>query len=162
MRSGRRPSGNDRERIVGKRIHYRLSQHAPYPAPMHDSAGAVQFPRSKAREWNLDAEAHPRALWPQRWRRCNRLGSPFRPVMLKFTAVRRATIAWMTVTLFNRMSLSCRQAGAPEVTMIGARAWAHHGSAVPLAGPPRSERFSGVRCRVIRWKRTHPRMSLLL
>jgi acetyl esterase/lipase len=38
-------------------IHYRLSQHAPYPAPMHDSARAVQFLRSKAREWNLDPKA---------------------------------------------------------------------------------------------------------
>ncbi len=35
-------------------IHYRLSQHAPYPAPMQDSARAVQFLRAKATEWNLD------------------------------------------------------------------------------------------------------------
>jgi len=35
-------------------IHYRLSSHAPYPAPMVDSARAVQFLRSKATEWNLD------------------------------------------------------------------------------------------------------------
>lgn len=37
-------------------IHYRLSGHAPYPAQMLDSAKAVQFLRSKADEWNLDAE----------------------------------------------------------------------------------------------------------
>ena len=35
-------------------IHYRLSNHAPYPAQMHDSARAIQFLRSKAAEWNLD------------------------------------------------------------------------------------------------------------
>lgn len=35
-------------------IHYRLSGEAPYPAAMHDSARAVQFLRSKAKEWNLD------------------------------------------------------------------------------------------------------------
>ena len=35
-------------------INYRLSQHAPYPAPMMDSARAVQFMRSKAKEWNVD------------------------------------------------------------------------------------------------------------
>ena len=35
-------------------IHYRFSQHAPYPAPMMDSARAVQFLRSKAKEWNID------------------------------------------------------------------------------------------------------------
>ena len=35
-------------------IHYRLSQHAPYPAQMHDSARAIQFLRSKAEEWNID------------------------------------------------------------------------------------------------------------
>jgi len=36
-------------------IHYRLSQHAPFPAPMLDSARAIQFLRSHAKEWNLDA-----------------------------------------------------------------------------------------------------------
>lgn len=36
---------------------YRLSQHAPYPAPMQDSARAVQMLRLRAREWNLDAKA---------------------------------------------------------------------------------------------------------
>lgn len=35
-------------------IHYRLSQHAPYPAQMHDSARAIQFIRSKADAWNID------------------------------------------------------------------------------------------------------------
>ncbi len=35
-------------------INYRLSQHAPFPAPMLDGARAVQFLRSKAAEWNLD------------------------------------------------------------------------------------------------------------
>ena len=37
-------------------INYRLSEHAPYPAQMLDSARAVQFLRSKAGEWNLDAK----------------------------------------------------------------------------------------------------------
>lgn len=37
-------------------IHYRLSQDAPYPAQMHDSARAIQFIRSKAAEWNIDPE----------------------------------------------------------------------------------------------------------
>jgi acetyl esterase len=35
-------------------MNYRFSQHAPFPAPMHDGARAVQFLRSKAKEWNLD------------------------------------------------------------------------------------------------------------
>src|SRR5262245_38879731 len=35
-------------------INYRLSQHAPFPAPMLDGARAVQFLRSRARDWNLD------------------------------------------------------------------------------------------------------------
>jgi acetyl esterase len=35
-------------------IHYRLSSHAPYPAPMHDSARAIQFLRSKSAKWNID------------------------------------------------------------------------------------------------------------
>lgn len=35
-------------------INYRFSQHAPYPAPMEDSARAIQTLRSKAAEWNLD------------------------------------------------------------------------------------------------------------
>lgn len=35
-------------------INYRLSQHAIFPAPFHDSARAVQFIRSKAKDWNID------------------------------------------------------------------------------------------------------------
>jgi acetyl esterase len=37
-------------------INYRLSDVAPYPAQMHDSARAIQFIRSKATEWNIDAK----------------------------------------------------------------------------------------------------------
>ncbi len=36
-------------------IHYRLSDSAPYPAQMLDSARAIQFLRAKAAEWNLDS-----------------------------------------------------------------------------------------------------------
>lgn len=35
-------------------INYRLSHQAPFPAPMLDGARAVQFLRSRSREWNLD------------------------------------------------------------------------------------------------------------
>lgn len=35
-------------------ISYRLSQHAPFPAPMLDGARAIQFLRSKAREYKID------------------------------------------------------------------------------------------------------------
>jgi len=35
-------------------VNYRFSSDAPFPAPMHDGARAVQFVRSKAKEWNLD------------------------------------------------------------------------------------------------------------
>jgi acetyl esterase len=35
-------------------INYRLSDVAPYPAQMHDSARAIQFIRSKSPEWNID------------------------------------------------------------------------------------------------------------
>ncbi len=35
---------------------YRLSQHARYPAQMHDSARAVQFLRSKSEAWNIDPD----------------------------------------------------------------------------------------------------------
>jgi acetyl esterase len=35
-------------------INYRLSDVAPYPAQMQDSARAIQFMRSQAAEWNLD------------------------------------------------------------------------------------------------------------
>jgi len=34
--------------------HYRLSHDAPFPAPMHDGARAIQFLRSKAEAWNID------------------------------------------------------------------------------------------------------------
>lgn len=37
-------------------INYRLSQHAPFPAPMHDSGRAVQYLRSKAKDFNLNPE----------------------------------------------------------------------------------------------------------
>lgn len=35
-------------------IHYRLTDTAPFPAPMHDGARAVQHLRHKAKEFNLD------------------------------------------------------------------------------------------------------------
>src|SRR5688500_20094348 len=35
-------------------INYRLSQHAPFPAPMLDGGRAVQFARSKAKEWSIE------------------------------------------------------------------------------------------------------------
>lgn len=35
-------------------INYRYSSQAPFPAPFQDAARAVQFLRSKAKEWNLD------------------------------------------------------------------------------------------------------------
>jgi len=35
-------------------INYRYSSQAPFPAPFHDAARAVQYLRSKAGEWNLD------------------------------------------------------------------------------------------------------------
>ena len=37
-------------------INYRYSTIAPLPAPVHDAARAVQFLRSKAGEWELDAK----------------------------------------------------------------------------------------------------------
>jgi len=37
-------------------INYRLSDVAPYPAQMNDSARAIQFIRSKAAEWNIDPQ----------------------------------------------------------------------------------------------------------
>jgi acetyl esterase/lipase len=37
-------------------INYRLSDVAPYPAQMLDSSRAIQFLRSKAREWNIDPQ----------------------------------------------------------------------------------------------------------
>jgi acetyl esterase len=38
-------------------INYRYSTQAPYPAPMMDSARAVQYLRQHAHEWNLDPRA---------------------------------------------------------------------------------------------------------
>ena len=35
-------------------VNYRYSTIAPLPAPVHDAARAIQFLRSKAKEWNLD------------------------------------------------------------------------------------------------------------
>jgi len=35
---------------------YRFSSDAPFPASMHDGARALQFVRSKAKEWNIDPE----------------------------------------------------------------------------------------------------------
>jgi acetyl esterase/lipase len=35
-------------------INYRYTTTAPFPGPMHDSARAIQFIRSKATEWNID------------------------------------------------------------------------------------------------------------
>jgi len=35
-------------------INYRYSSQAPFPAPFHDAARAVQYLRSKSKEWNLD------------------------------------------------------------------------------------------------------------
>lgn len=37
-------------------INYRLSSEAPLPAPVHDAARAIQFIRSKAREWNINPD----------------------------------------------------------------------------------------------------------
>ncbi len=37
-------------------INYRLTPDNPLPAPVHDAARAIQFIRSKAREWNLDGK----------------------------------------------------------------------------------------------------------
>ena len=34
-------------------INYRLTSEAPLPAPVHDAARAIQFIRSKAKEWNI-------------------------------------------------------------------------------------------------------------
>ncbi len=35
-------------------INYRLTGEAPLPAPVHDAARAIQFLRSKAKEWNIN------------------------------------------------------------------------------------------------------------
>jgi len=37
-------------------VNYRLTQTAPFPAPMRDAARALQFLRNKAGEWNLNPE----------------------------------------------------------------------------------------------------------
>jgi hypothetical protein len=37
-------------------VNYRFSSDAPFPAPMLDGARAVQFVRSKAREWNINPD----------------------------------------------------------------------------------------------------------
>jgi acetyl esterase/lipase len=37
-------------------INYRLSGIAPLPAPVHDAARAIQFLRTKAKEWNIDTD----------------------------------------------------------------------------------------------------------
>ncbi len=37
-------------------INYRLSTKAPLPAPVHDAARAIQFIRSKAKEWNINPD----------------------------------------------------------------------------------------------------------
>jgi acetyl esterase/lipase len=37
-------------------INYRYATMAPLPAPVHDAARAIQFLRSRAREWNLDRD----------------------------------------------------------------------------------------------------------
>ncbi|MGE5191923.1 MAG: alpha/beta hydrolase fold domain-containing protein, partial [Deltaproteobacteria bacterium] len=37
-------------------INYRLTGEAPLPAPVHDAARAIQFLRTKAREWNIDTK----------------------------------------------------------------------------------------------------------
>jgi acetyl esterase len=35
-------------------VNYRYSSQAPFPAPFHDAARAIQVLRSRAKEWNLD------------------------------------------------------------------------------------------------------------
>lgn len=37
-------------------VNYRLTGEAPLPAPVHDAARAIQFLRSKAGEWNINAK----------------------------------------------------------------------------------------------------------
>jgi arylformamidase len=37
-------------------INYRLTGEAPLPAPVHDAARAIQFIRSRAKEWNIDTQ----------------------------------------------------------------------------------------------------------
>ena len=61
FRGGRKESINARtlrelldEGISVAAIHYRLLQTAPLPAAHHDSRRALQFLRSRAKEWNVD------------------------------------------------------------------------------------------------------------
>ena len=37
-------------------VEYRLTPENPLPAPVHDAARAIQFIRTKAKEWNIDPE----------------------------------------------------------------------------------------------------------
>lgn len=37
-------------------INYRLTGEAPLPSPVHDAARAIQFLRTKAKEWNIDTD----------------------------------------------------------------------------------------------------------
>jgi len=37
-------------------INYRLTPKSPLPAPVHDAARAIQFLRSKSREWNINTQ----------------------------------------------------------------------------------------------------------
>ena len=37
-------------------VNYRLTPDSPLPAPVHDAARAIQFLRTKAKEWNIDAQ----------------------------------------------------------------------------------------------------------
>ncbi len=37
-------------------VNYRLTPDSPLPAPVHDAARAIQFLRTKAREWNIDTQ----------------------------------------------------------------------------------------------------------
>src|SRR5262245_10120887 len=37
-------------------INYRLTAEVPLPAPVHDAARAIQFLRTKAKEWNIDTD----------------------------------------------------------------------------------------------------------
>jgi len=46
-----------KEGISVASINYRYSTQAPYPAPMADSARAIQFLRLRAAEWNLNPKA---------------------------------------------------------------------------------------------------------
>lgn len=52
-------AGNPEQRWLAKgvsyaSINYRLTPRSPLPAPVHDAARAIQFLRTKARDWNID------------------------------------------------------------------------------------------------------------